>query len=325
MDIGVIGLGLIGGSLLRAAAERGRPEAGGAANRRPVSRVTGYDASAETRAAARRAGYDIADSVTELFECELLVLAVPLPALPGLLPELSGFHGLLTDVTSVKRPVCRLVAEHCPGVRFVAGHPMAGKETSGFDASDAGLFHDRVWVLCLDDGTDLDDWILLAELVCDLGARVVPATAAEHDSAAARISHVPHVAAAALTLLAADPLSRAMGAGSFADGTRVAQTRPELAAAMCVGNAEPVRAELDRLIAGLTAARDRLADAGRFRDWYAAAGALRTDWPPAAGDIRDMPVSAQDLLSLGRAGGWITAVDHATGSVTVKRPAARLA
>src|SRR5690606_23370547 len=112
----------------------------------------------------------------------------------------------------------------------------------------------------------------------------------EHDTAAARISHVPHAVAAALTLSAADPLSRNMAAGSFRDGTRVARTRPQLAAAMCSGNAAPVRAELDRLIAELTRARDLVDEAAAFTDWYTPAHRLREDWPEPPGEAETVPL-----------------------------------
>ena len=306
--IGVIGLGLIGGSLLRALAGS------------DAGPVRGFDADPRTRDAARRDGFTVADELGELTDCELLVLAVPLPVLPGLLPRLADYRGLLTDVTSVKAPVEQLVARHCPKVRFVGGHPMAGSHSSGFAAGFGELFTDRVWVLCLAENTDMDDVLRLGELVCRLGARLVPATAAEHDAAAARISHVPHVAAAALTLLARDPLSRAMAAGSFTDGTRVAATRPELVTAMCAGNAVAVGAELDRLIAELTAARQRVSSSEEFRDWYAPAWRLRESWPAEMDDVRSIPVSAQDLLALGRDGGWICAVDRAGASVMVRHP-----
>ncbi|MGH8880255.1 MAG: prephenate dehydrogenase [Stackebrandtia sp.] len=316
-SVGIIGLGLIGGSLLRALS---RP----ATDRRP-GRVVGFDESGDTRAAARRAGFQVADSPDELVDCDLLVLAVPLPALDGLLPRLAGFRGLLTDVTSVKQPVERLVRRHCPSVRFVGGHPMTGRASSGFSAGDGDLFTDRVWVLCLETETDISDVLAVGELVCGLGGRLVPSTAAEHDAAAARISHVPHVAAGALTLLAADPLSRTMAAGSFTDGTRVAASRPDLVTAMCVGNAGPVHEELDRLIAALTTARDRLSSSDDFRDWYAPAWRLRSGWPPAMDNAREIPVSKDDFLSLGREGGWIFDVDRLTATVMARYPRAPVA
>ena len=86
---------------------------------------------------------------------DLVVLAVPLPAVPGVLDELAnvGYTGLVTDVTSVKGPVRDLVEQRL-GRRagFVGGHPMSGRETSGFAAADPALFEGCAWVLCLEPG-----------------------------------------------------------------------------------------------------------------------------------------------------------------------------
>src|SRR3954453_876223 len=221
MDVAVIGLGLIGGSLLQALARAGHG-------------VTGYDADPATRELARDQGWTVAGSVTEAVAgAELVALAVPLPVLPEVLTELAAHDGLITDVTSVKGPVRELAAKH--GLhRFVGGPPMAGKEPSGFAAAEPGLFDGCAWVLCLEPGeTDLADWLTLAALFTAVGARVVPVTAPEHDRAVAQISHVPHLLASALARqLEGNPLAGALAAGSFRDGTRVAATRAELIVAM---------------------------------------------------------------------------------------------
>lgn len=291
--IAVLGLGLIGGSLLRAAAARGHE-------------VTGFDVSAETRAAAREAGYAVADEVAGAVEdAGVAVLAVPLPAIPSVLSQLAGFRGLITDVTSVKVPVDDLLG----GERFVGGHPMAGKETSGFAASDAALFEGCAWVLCLEDETRLDDWLTLATLCTGLGARVVPATAVEHDAAVARVSHVPHLLAAALSgLLDGNPLAGTLAAGSFRDGSRVAATRPELIAAMCGGNAGPVGAALDEVIAQLAAYRKKLGSIEEVAAAVSGPHRLRRAW--AGRELAGVTVRAErrELLELGRAGGWVTRV-----------------
>src|SRR5256885_11257383 len=126
---------------------------------------------------------------------DLVVLAVPLPAVGTVLDELAnvGFAGLVTDVTSVKRPVRALFKERAgPLPGLVGGHPMAGRETSGFAAADPALFRDCAWVLCLEPGeTHLADWLTLAGIVTGLGARVVPTTPQEHDRAVAVRSPVP--------------------------------------------------------------------------------------------------------------------------------------
>lgn len=300
MRTAVIGLGLIGGSLLRALAADGHD-------------VTGFDADPVTRDLARADGYRIAGSVAEAVrDAEVTALAVPLPVLPQVIAELAGRAGLVTDVTSVKGPVRDLMAAHRVR-RFVGGHPMAGKETSGFAAADPQLFAGCAWVLCLEpDETDLGDWLTLARLFTTMGARVVPVTAAEHDVAVARISHVPHLFAAALAgQLAGNPLVGALAAGSFRDGTRVAATRAELIAAMCGGNAEAVRGELRSLIAVLNSLEERLGaedPVGALIPPLRAAGELRRAWPPAPGVPEELPASIPGLLELGRAGGWVTAV-----------------
>lgn len=328
MDIAVIGLGLIGGSLLRALAGAGH-------------RVLGYDADPATRATARTAAaqappagrWQVTATVRDaVARADLVVVAVPLPAVADVLDELlaTGYAGLVTDVTSVKAPIRDLVARrlHVTDARlagFVGGHPMAGRESSGFAAADPGLFAGCAWVLCLEPATTaLADWLDLAKLVTGLGARVVPATADEHDAAVAAVSHVPHLLAAALAAAATDPLARTLAAGSFRDATRVAATRPELTAAMCGGNATAVGAALDAVLDGLTDARRALdhPDAiAALRSWLAPGYAARVAWPPAPGGTLDLPANPGALLRLGRAGGWITAVAEDRRTVTAVRPA----
>ncbi|BCB85765.1 prephenate dehydrogenase/arogenate dehydrogenase family protein [Phytohabitans suffuscus] len=323
MDIAVIGLGLIGGSTLRALARAGH-------------RVLGYDADPATRATARTAAarapaaarWQVAPTVRDaVASAELVVVAVPLPAFEIVLDELgkAGYTGLVTDVTSVKGPVRDLVGRRLHRLAgFVGGHPMAGRETSGFTSADPDLFTGCAWVLCLEpQETSLPDWLELATLITGLGARVVPATADEHDRAVAAVSHVPHLLAAALAASATDPLAAALAAGSFRDGTRVAAARPELVASMCGGNAVAVGAALDVVLESLGRARAALDSADPIGDltaWFTPGAAARAAWPPKPGATLDLPARSDALIRLGRAGGWVTAVSPDRRSVTAVRP-----
>jgi prephenate dehydrogenase len=323
VNIAVIGLGLIGGSLIRALAARGHRVLGFDAD--PAVRATARDAAARTPAGGR---WQVTGSVRDAaVDADLVMLAVPLTALHNVLDALvaSGFHGLITDVTSVKGPVRAAVASRLtqaanPVAGFVGGHPMAGREASGFASGDPALFTGCAWVLCLDEGVGLDDWLIVAELVTDIGARVVPATTEEHDRAVAAVSHVPHLLASALAATAADDLlALTLAAGSFRDGTRVAATRPELVAAMCGGNADAVREALAQLRERLDAALEALdgRDPVRaVRDWAVQGYATRVAWPPDPGRPAEVPVRAETLLRLGRAGGWITTVLPGRRTVT---------
>jgi prephenate dehydrogenase len=287
--------------------------------------MTGYDADPATRELARADGWTVADSVRAAADgVDLVVLAVPLPALPSVLDDLAGYDGLITDVTSVKGPVRDLAAKH--GLRrFVGGHPMAGKETSGFPAAEPGLFDGCAWVLCLEPlVTDPADWLRLARLCTGLGARVVPVTAAEHDRAVAEVSHVPHLLAAVLALrLVENPLAATLAAGSFRDGTRVAATRAELIAAMCGGNATAVDDVLTQVLADLETMRDHVDAADPVASLVPAlrlAGGVRRAWPPRPGEAFETRADVPALLTLGRAGGWVTAVAEDSATVIAMRP-----
>jgi len=321
VDVAVIGLGLIGGSLLQALAAHGH-------------RVVGFDADPATRATARTAAaraatgerWQVAGTLRDaIARAELVVLAVPLPALPAVLTELADFDGLVTDVTSVKGPVRDLAERHLRLAGFVGGHPMAGTESSGFAAADPGLFDGCAWVLCLEPhATGLPDWLTLAELLTSLGARVVPVTAAEHDIAVAEVSHLPHLLAAALALrIPENPLAATLAAGSFRDGSRVAATRPELIAAMCGGNAAAVRRALREVLGDLERfEKDLGADdpQAALLPALRSASAARNAWPPVPGEPAELPIRTDVLLRLGRVGGWITAVDPNRRKVVAMRP-----
>ena len=327
MRIAVVGLGLIGGSVLRALAARGHSVFGYDAD--PATRAMARTASAKAAAGAR---WQIAGALRDAVSgTDLVVCATPLGAVGSVLDELagSGYSGLVTDVTSVKSAVREMVAgrAHRFGrlAGFVGGHPMAGRETAGFAAADPDLFSGCAWVLCLEPGeTDLGDWLTLAGLVTALGARVVPATAAEHDRAVARVSHLPHLLAVALAAQAAtDPLALTLAAGSFRDGTRVAASPPDLIAAMCGGNAEAVRAALDDVLIDLGAALAELENEepiAALRRWLAPGTTARAAWPAVPSDPVELPADPGVLLRLGQAGGWVTAIGADLRTVTAARP-----
>jgi prephenate dehydrogenase len=298
--IAVLGLGLIGGSILQALARAGY-------------QVSGYDPSPVEAGAARGTGYDVAASAAEAVAgADLIVLAMPLPRLEEALTAIRATirpGAVVTDVGTLKVPVLRVVRKHLPRARFVGGHPLAGTEQSGFLAGDPLLFRDAPWALILEPDTDLQAWLSLAVLLCDLGAKPVPTTAAEQDAAIARVIGLPHVLAEALALtgLHGGELGLSLAAGSYTSGSRVARTRPALVATWCDGNLALVDA-LDDAIAWLVSSRDALAGGGSVLPLAEAGHRARMGWEDREFVPVDLPVDAEVLRQHGRDGGWITAV-----------------
>lgn len=301
----VLGLGLIGGSLMRALAAAGRE-------------VFGYNRSVDGVKAAQFDGYDataaLDDALSRAAETgALIVLAVPMPALGPMLERIRAAapHCALTDVISVKGAVLAQVEAAGLRPRFVGGHPMTGTAHSGWPAGRQDLFAGTPWVLSVDDGVDAGVWATAMRMALDCRAFVVPARSDEHDAAAAAISHLPHLLAETLAATAGDvPLAYALAAGSFRDGTRVAATAPDLVRAMCEANSEQLLTGLDRSIELLTRAREHLAAHSSVADLVEAGHAARIRYDSfSRPDILAVTIGAPDwreeLAAAGRAGGVI--------------------
>ena len=301
----VLGLGLIGGSLMRAARAADRE-------------VFGYNRSLDGVEAARFDGFDASADLDDVLRrasdaTALIVLAVPMPALPTMLDHIrvAAPNCPLTDVTSVKVAVLQAVQDHDLLARFVGGHPMTGTAHSGWTAGAANLFVGAPWVISVDDHVDAEVWADVMQLALDCGSFVVPARSDEHDAAAAAISHLPHLVAEAVAATAADvPLAFALAAGSFRDGTRVAATSPDLVRAMCEANADPLRNALSRTIDLLVHARDGLATTGSVADLVESGHAARTHYDDyTRPEIATVTIGSDDwrreLAAAGRAGGVV--------------------
>lgn len=241
--LAVIGTGLIGASVALALREQGWVAAG-------------WDPSSEALTLARERGaIDHAAATVEeaTAGADLVLLAGPLHAnleiLAGLVTD-----ALVTDVTSVKAPLAEAAP---PGLRFVGGHPMAGREHAGPGAASPGLFRGAPWVIC-DDGADPDDVGYLFEVVVSVGAYPVVMTADRHDQVVASVSHLPHLLAVSLVnTVTENPDASELVSGSFRDLTRVAATESSWWPEVLAANAKSVAASVDRLVAYLEDLRDR--------------------------------------------------------------------
>ncbi|WP_192725230.1 MULTISPECIES: prephenate dehydrogenase [unclassified Mycobacterium] len=310
----VVGLGLIGGSVMRAAAAAGRE-------------VFGYNRSIDGVQAAKFDGFDATDNLDDALthaadSKALIVLAVPVPALSQMLGRIrdTAPECPLTDVTSVKGCVVDEVRSFGLLERFVGGHPMTGTAHSGWAAGNARLFVGAPWVVAVDDHVDPDIWTMVMNLALDCGAVVVPARSDEHDAAAATISHLPHLLAEALAITAGEvPLAFALAAGSFRDGTRVAATAPDLVRAMCEANADQLLPVLERTLSLLGQARDALAAKSPLTELVEPGHAARIRYDSfSRPDIVTVVVGnerwREELAAAGRAGGVIRSALPTLGS-----------
>lgn len=283
MRVGVLGLGHIGGSIAQALGPG----------------TIGWDASAEVLEQAAAAGID---TVTPVAEADLVVVATPLARLHddlGPVLAAAGPGTTVTDVASVKGPVLAAAAGH---PAFVAGHPMAGTERSGWAAASPDLFRGAPWLVLVADGADVARVATVCRLALDVGARPVPIHPASHDRALATVSHLPHVLAAALTLQAESLLP--LAAGSMHGAARVASGDPALPTAMVELNREAVLAAVDHLLRTLERFRAD-DDPGR---WFVSAKAV---WDRFTGRTMvpvERPLTPTALRAVGEVGGWVTGI-----------------
>lgn len=239
-QVAIIGVGMIGGSLGRALLSRGL-----------AGEVVGFDiVQAETEKAKELGA--VSRGASSLAECvsgaQLIVLAAPVGAAIKLLPEvarLADKGSIITDVCSTKQQLVQ-VAETLPdGVSFVGGHPMAGSERDGCQALDEMLFEQAVYILTPTINSSAADLETMSALAHRLGAKPLVLEGGEHDQLVGAVSHLPHLAAAALVrTLEKKPWQRqrflALAAGGFRDTTRVAMGNPEMWKDICLSNRETI-------------------------------------------------------------------------------------
>jgi prephenate dehydrogenase len=247
---------------------------------------------------------------------ELAVLAVPPAAVaPALAAAQAGrLARWYTDVASVKSfPLAQARELGCDLSTFVPGHPISGRERSGPAAARADLFLGRPWVVCPEPGSRPEAVAAVTALARACGAEPVTASAAEHDSWVALVSHAPHVVAAAMAARLADAPGSALAlAGQgLRDVTRIAAGDAELWTQILGANAAPVAQVLAAVAADLSVAAEALADAAAAgRPQHGSAygrpeqGEAAPGQPEHGQAARSHP--GQDHPASPPAGGWIS-------------------
>jgi len=260
MKIGIIGLGLIGGSL-------------GLDLRTVGHQVLGVSRQAQTcELAIARGAADLAvTDLAILSEAEVIFVCTPLdaiqPTVEQLLPHLSPTT-ILTDVGSVKTPVVEAITRLWPN--FVGGHPMAGTTEAGIAAAQPHLFAQRPYVLTPTETTPVQAVQTVAAIARSLCAQVYYCSPAAHDRAVAWVSHLPVIASASLTAACrSEPdaavleLAQNLASSGFRDTSRVGGGNPQLGRMM----AEYNRGELLRSLQHYRQSLDQLIVHIEQEDW----------------------------------------------------------
>ncbi len=252
MKVAILGCGLIGGSL--AAALR---------RRNLASSIVGHDRDADACAQGVAAGLLDAsadDARQAVHHANLIVLAVPVGAMPALLAQIAGAlapTAVVTDVGSTKADVLAAArAALGPAFeRFVPAHPIAGSERSGLQAADPDLFEGCNVVLTATGETRADARARIERMWRSCGARIAHMDAGEHDRLLASVSHLPHVLAFALVARIAgesDAQRRLSFAGpGFRDFTRIAASSAPMWSDIALANRDAIGRELRSLIGTL--------------------------------------------------------------------------
>ena len=222
-SVGIVGVGLIGGSIALAALRSG-------------FRVCLYDrASREILSDDRFRGACISDHLEDIAaKSRIIILATPLSAIEGVLKNLTPFvrsDHIVSDVASVKGKVASIIQEAVGDTcDYIPVHPMAGSEKSGVVAARPDLFVNAITFLVSEFARDVAKLRLVADFWEELGAKVVATTAAKHDEMVGAMSHLPHLIAALLVKYVAEnePAALDLCGGGFRDLTRIASGAPEL-------------------------------------------------------------------------------------------------
>ena len=298
LRIGIVGLGLIGGSVALAARRSGW-----------ASRVIAWDQNADVLARGRTLGVideAVADIPTLMAQVDVVVLATPTRAGEQLLPDILAHSGgvrCVTDVASVKGSLRDVAATlpHEQRARFVPGHPIAGSERHGVDAARADLFAAHRVILTPADDTEPEALALAHALWEATEAEVVYMSVEDHDAILAATSHLPHVLAYALV----DTLSHApererifrFAAGGFRDFTRIASSDPVMWRDIALTNREALLEAIDSFGRHLATLREAVAagdgaaleqtfrDAKVSRDQFVQEFEARTGKRPLSSDV----------------------------------------
>lgn len=264
--IGIVGLGLIGGAFAKLILSYF-----------PDTEILALDPDTTIWHLAKQDGIGMVKALSDLRDCELVIVATPISSvgetvfgLQAVLPP----DAMITDVASVKKSILGAVSAHAVpgGAQFFGGHPMAGREYTGYAATSADVLRGATYVVMPDVPEIFRVWL------GELGFRIVEMTPEAHDTAVAMVSHVPYL----MAVLTAGQVRGAQGAkvlasSGFRDTTRVAMSPPAWGVSVCLDNAEAVLSCLTQIQLDLDTVRQAIVsgDSDTLAIYFDAAARVR--------------------------------------------------
>ena len=235
MKIGMIGLGLMGGSIAKALAK---------------NEVIAFDKNREALEKAVEEGVitkytlEIND---EFKDVDILFICTPVKYIYQYVKDASKYvkkDCVITDIGSTKNDIVTRVEKDLPDINFVGAHPMVGSEKIGYDNSSKDLFRNSYYIITKTSNTKETNIEKLYEVIKELKANPIIMNSDEHDRAVSIISHVPHIIASNLVNLAQISENknemRMLASGGFKDITRIASASPEMWQNICIQNKQEV-------------------------------------------------------------------------------------
>lgn len=250
--ITIIGLGLIGGSIVKAFHKY--------YNDPPYIHAVDRDLNSlkEAHKEGMISGYSQGLD-NELTGSEIIFISTPVHTITGYMEKALAYAApecIITDTGSTKLKICEWAAEK--EINYIGGHPMTGSEKSGYTASKEFLFENAYYLLTPAPCVKEESISLLKEILSQIGALPYVIDAALHDSSVAAVSHVPHIIAASLVNMVdrldnSDKTMHTLAAGGFRDITRIASSDPDMWYSICMENK-------DKILDGLEVFKKTLSD-----------------------------------------------------------------
>lgn len=243
MKIGIIGLGLMGGSLALALKKYNNDIV-----------IYGYDTNSGHLTYAKEKKFiDHTLQDDNIQNVSVIFIATPVSSIVKIIADLYDIINLtntiVTDMGSSKRAICQEVKQRFPLLRFVGGHPMTGRETSGPEAALADLFRNKNYILVNNNQRDLAQ---IAEIINGIGGKVITLNSEKHDRLVSFTSHLPQFLATAVVNLLTEirienpEVIDLIGQG-FLDFTRIAGSDPKIWTDIFISNKKAVLKSIDRL------------------------------------------------------------------------------